>query len=99
MKCESLWLHADPFAALEGLSHPFDAAPAPAAPGIDLDALYGGVTAQQPRAAPLPGILDGLGAALPPSQQPPADTFADPFVPPAQYQTTANLMGARLFLC
>ncbi|CAL8463047.1 g2581 [Coccomyxa elongata] len=82
----------DPFAALEGLSHPFDAAPAPAAPGIDLDALYGGVTAPQPRAAPLPGILDSLGAAVS-SQQPPVDPFADPFAPPAQYQTTANLMG------
>ncbi|KAK9907437.1 hypothetical protein WJX75_003646 [Coccomyxa subellipsoidea] len=81
----------DPFAALEGLSHPFDAAaPAPSAGGIDLDALYGGMPASQAKVAPLPGVLDSFGAM--PSQPPQSDPFADPFAPP-QYQTTTNLMG------
>ena len=86
-------LCADPFAALEGLSHPTDTALAPSAGGIDLDALYGGVTDPQAKPTPTPG--DSFGAMpVQPGLQPQADPFADPFAPPP-YQTTTNLMGAH----
>lgn len=93
-------VHADPFAALEGLSHPVTGA-VPAAGGVDLDALYGATPAMQPTPAPLGsgGGSDPFRALQTQQQQLPTQgPFADPFAPPPSYQATTNMLGATLLL-